>query len=75
MNKVLVTGAAGFIGSAVVKECLEKDLEVFAIDVVENPYFRLPKHNNKLNYFQKNLKNIDELEQIFLKKLFHFISL
>lgn len=62
MNKVLITGAAGFVGSALIKECLDKGLFVYAIDVVEDPSFRLPLDNKNLIYIQKDLTKFQELE-------------
>ena len=63
MNKVLVTGAAGFVGSAVVKECLNKGFKVFAFDIVDDPSDRLPLDNKNLVYFKKDLKNIGDFTQ------------
>ena len=34
MNNVVITGAAGFVGSALVKECLKQGLKVYAIDII-----------------------------------------
>lgn len=62
MNKVLITGAAGFVGSALVKECLKKGLFVYAIDIVDNPSSRLPLDNNKLVYIKKDLTKFNDLE-------------
>lgn len=76
MNRVIITGAAGFIGSAVVKECLEKGLVVFAIDVVDNPSKRLPLSNKNLIYIKKDLSEHESLVPILIDKnidsFFHF---
>lgn len=64
MNRVIITGAAGFVGSALVKECLKNGLEVYAIDIVDNPSFRLPLENKKLTYIKKDLANFRELKNI-----------
>ena len=53
MNKIVVTGAAGFVGSAFVKECLKHGLFVYAIDLVDEPSFRLPLSNERLIYIKK----------------------
>ena len=76
MNKVVITGAAGFVGSAVVKECLNHGLFVYAIDIVDDPSFRLPLDNKNLVYIQKNLSKYKELENNLADKqidtFFHF---
>lgn len=50
MNKVVVTGAAGFVGSALVKELLKHNIKVVAFDVVDEPKERLPLGNENLEY-------------------------
>ena len=76
MNKVLITGAAGFVGSAVAKECLNNGLIVYAIDIVEDPSFRLPLENKNLIYMQKDLTKYNELKSELNGKnidtFFHF---
>lgn len=76
MKNVVVTGAAGFVGSALVKECLDKGLFVYAIDIVEDPYFRLPLNNKNLVYIQKDLSKFEELKSELSEKgvdtFFHF---
>ena len=59
--KYLVTGAAGFIGAAVVKKLIEKGCNVVGID-------------NLNDYYDVNLKHA-RLESIGTTKLFKFVNL
>ena len=47
MNKtVIITGAAGNLGRAVVKNFLDKDYKVIAVDNVGSPVNKLDSHSN-----------------------------
>ncbi len=46
MSKVIVTGAGGFIGSAVVKTLLDKDAAVFGIDIDKNKLTQFEHYKN-----------------------------
>ena len=57
LNKkiILVTGAAGFIGSGIVKKLLSENFEVIGIDNINEYYNPLLK--------QKRIKNIEQTAQ------------
>ena len=76
MNRIVVTGAAGFVGSAVCKECLKNGYFVYAIDIVDNPVQRLPLEDKNLVYIKCNLSDLDAIENKLTNKdidtFFHF---
>lgn len=74
MNRVVITGAAGFVGSALVKECLNNDVFVYAIDVIDDPSFRLDLNNKNLQYIKQDLTDFvclrDKIKDV--DTFFHF---
>lgn len=76
MKKIIVTGAAGFVGSALIRCLLSESYNVLAIDVSDDPSSRLPLGNPLLKYVKCDLNN-QELLSTSLKNfngdtLFHF---
>ena len=75
-KKVLVTGAAGFIGSAIAKKLLLENCEVIGIDNINGYYNTSLKEkriknieqtaqNNCWQFCRVNLENAKKIEQIF----------
>ncbi len=75
-KKILVTGAAGFIGSEIVKKLLSEGVEVIGIDNLNNYYNPLLKEkriqsieeinqNNLWNFCKVNLNDSKNIDQIF----------
>lgn len=72
MNVILVTGAAGFIGSRTVQFLLERDVAVVGIDNLNDYYdVRLKKHridslrhHRNFNFHELDIENADALEEL-----------
>ncbi len=62
MDKVIISGADGFVGSNTVDYFLSQGVEVLALDRAENAK-RLKEHKN-LTYKQCDISNVDLLEKI-----------
>ena len=58
--RAIVTGANGFVGSALVKKLVENNIEVLAIDVAFNPS-RL-EDNSKITKLELSIENIKDLK-------------
>ena len=84
--EILVTGAAGYIGSHVVKQLLEQtDYKIVIIDNLctgfnetINILKSLDETNNRIKFYNKDLSNWDEIENIFkenqIKEIIHFAA-
>ena len=75
-KKIIVTGAAGFIGSEIVKRLLFEGFEVCGIDNLNSYYNKLLKikrietikeinQNNLWSFYKENLENSKNIDQIF----------
>ncbi|MFX1356567.1 MAG: GDP-mannose 4,6-dehydratase [Promethearchaeota archaeon] len=57
MDKILVTGAAGFIGSHLIDYCIKKEFEIYALDRPNVSMRNLMHYTNNKEYFLKKDKN------------------
>lgn len=68
MKKVIVTGANGFVGSALVKELLKHDVEVLALDMPECNA-NIPV-DDKVSFLGLTLNNIGRLKDLVAERNF-----
>lgn len=77
MKKILVTGGAGFIGSKVCYDLLDKNYKIVVIDNLSNS--TKENINKKIIFYNYDLKNIYRIDKIFQKHkfdaVFHFAAL
>lgn len=59
--RAIVTGASGFVGSALVKKLLKNNIEVLCVDLVIDKT-RLPD-DNKIKTLEMSMENINQLEE------------
>ena len=74
MNKILVTGGSGFIGSAIVRLLLKRDYEVKVFDdFSRGKSTRLDGIENHVEVFKGDIRNINELRKAFhsVDSIFH----
>lgn len=75
MSRILVTGAAGFIGSTLTKKLLNQDHTVIGIDNL-NDYYSVSLKESRLNllendnfaFYKVDLENTEEINRIFNKE-------
>jgi UDP-glucuronate 4-epimerase len=70
MNKVLLTGAAGFIGAKVAEQLIGQGVEVVGIDNLNDYYDVNLKHKRLKDLPKFNFQQIDIEDKSALKKLF-----
>ncbi len=71
MNKILITGGAGFIGTVLVNLALKKNFKVICVDNLKNSKKKfLIKYlkNKKFIFFRSDINNPKNLEKIFKKE-------
>ena len=65
-EKILVTGGAGFIGSHIVDELIEKSFDVTVIDNLDTGQLENIAHNKKskdFHFIKGDIRNFDLLEE------------
>ena len=76
MNKIIVTGGAGFIGSHLVDALIKKKYEVIVIDNLSSG--KISNLNASAKFFQYDLKEYAKLEDIFkdneIEAIFHLAA-
>ncbi|MBL7877701.1 MAG: NAD-dependent epimerase [Cyclobacteriaceae bacterium] len=80
-NKVLVTGAAGFIGFHLTKSLLEQDFEVTGLDNLNNYYdiklkesrLSILARQKKFSFEKIDLQSKSELDKLFSFKKFDYV--
>lgn len=66
MQKVLITGGAGFIGSNLVKQCLENNFDVVVIDnLLTGKKENIKKYLNHIKFIEGDIRNDDDLNLAF----------
>lgn len=65
MQKAIVTGGAGFIGSHVVDRLLEQNFEVIVIDNESSDAHEQFYYNDKATYYNYDIRNYDMIEPLF----------
>ena len=71
MEKILVTGASGFIGSFIVEEALDRGLEVWA--AVRRSSSREYLKDERIHFIELNLSSQEQLEEQLRNYMFDYV--
>ena len=76
MEKVLVTGGNGFIGSHIVDELVKRSYEVICIDNLSGEANEEFYFNDKASYFKEDITNFDKIKDKFtgISYVFHLAA-
>ncbi|NLR09055.1 NAD-dependent epimerase/dehydratase family protein [Lactobacillus sp. HBUAS51381] len=75
MEKILVTGGAGFIGSNLVDKLVQKDCEVYVVDDLSmGKRSNLPRSEH-VHFFQRSIIDFDFMEKLLVREQFEYIFL
>lgn len=71
MNKILITGASGFVGGFLVEEALKRDFDVYA--AVRKTSNRQYLTDERINFLEVDFKQPDQLETDLVLHQFNYI--
>lgn len=71
MDRILITGASGFIGSFIVEEALRRDMEVWA--VVRRSSSREWLQDERIHFIELNLSSEDDLKKQLQGHVFDYV--
>jgi nucleoside-diphosphate-sugar epimerase len=71
MKKILITGASGFVGSHLVDEALNRDLEVYA--GIRRSSSKEYLQDHRLNFVELNYTDIGQMANLLKRKQFDYI--
>ena len=64
MDRVLITGGMGFLGSHLTQRFLDRGCEVWALDLFEAPCAQIFKQYDKYHLIIDTIKNLDTLRKL-----------
>ncbi|MCB0519816.1 MAG: NAD(P)-dependent oxidoreductase [Lewinellaceae bacterium] len=71
MKKILITGASGFVGSHLVEEALQRNLEVYA--GIRKTSSREFLQDSRINFIELNFGDKDQMANLLKRKQFDYI--
>ena len=71
MKKILITGASGFVGSHLVEEALDRNLDVYA--GIRKSSSREFLQDERLNFVELDFNNTDQMANLLKRKQFDYI--
>ena len=71
VNKVLITGGMGFIGSHLARRCLEDHIDVSLLSRSQKRYSNIAEIDHRLNIIIKDVRDISEEDINGIDTIFH----